>query len=227
MVKGPNHAPLQAVLFDLDGTLFDSERQEILTMRRLFCDDVGLEMDEEEIAEYIGVPSREVLEQLTPDRVEELLAVWLDYQGEFLVNSQLFPGVLETLQSLSQSGLGLGVVTGQNKPELEATRRHIGIDALIDVWVSADDASFPKPHPAPVRLALATLGCPPDQAVMIGDTRFDMEAGRGAGTLLGAALWGVRDAASLLEYQPEFFFEVPQQMEDVLLGVQKPEGGSL
>lgn len=196
-------------------------------MRRLFCDDVGLEMDEEEIAEYIGVPSREVLEQLTPDRVEELLAVWLDYQGEFLVNSQLFPGVLETLQSLSQSGLGLGVVTGQNKPELEATRRHIGIDALIDVWVSADDASFPKPHPAPVRLALATLGCPPDQAVMIGDTRFDMEAGRGAGTLLGAALWGVRDAASLLEYQPEFFFEVPQQMEDVLLGVQKPEGGSL
>jgi pyrophosphatase PpaX len=211
----------------LDGTLFDSERQEILTMRRLFCDDVGLEMDEGEIAEYIGVPSREVLEQLTPDRVEELLALWLDYQGQFLVNSQLFPGVLETLQSLSQSGLGLGVVTGQNKPELEATRRHIGIDALIDVWVSADDASFPKPHPAPVRLALETLGCPPDQAVMIGDTRFDMEAGRRAGTLLGAALWGVRDMASLLEYQPDFFFEVPQQVEDVLLGVQTKEGGGL
>jgi pyrophosphatase PpaX len=211
----------------MDGTLFDSERQEILAMRRLFCDDMGLEMDEGEIVEYIGVPSREVLEQLAPDRVEELLPLWLDYQGEFLVESRLFPGVLEILRSLSRSGLGVGVVTGQNKGELEATRRHIGIDALIDVWVSADDAAFRKPHPAPVHLALEALGCLPGQAVMIGDTRFDMEAGGRAGTLLGAALWGVRDAASLLEYQPDFIFEVPQQVEDMLLGVQKRKGGSL
>jgi pyrophosphatase PpaX len=226
MAKRPNHASLRAVLFDMDGTLFDSERQEILAMRRLFCDDMGLEMGEGEIVEYIGVPSREVLEHLAPDRVEELLPIWLDYQGEFLVESRLFPGVLEILQRLSRSGLVLGVVTGQNKGELEATRRHIGIDALIDVWVSADDAAFTKPHPAPVHLALEALGCLPDQAVMIGDTRFDMEAGDRAGTLLGAALWGVRDAASLLEYQPDFIFEVPQQMGDMLLGVQKRKGGS-
>jgi HAD superfamily hydrolase (TIGR01549 family) len=211
----------------MDGTLFDSERQEILAMRRLFCDDMGLEMDEGEIVEYIGVPSREVLEQLAPDRVEEMLPVWLDYQGQFLGESRLFPGVLEILQSLSRSELGVGVVTGQNRHELEATRRHIGIDALIDVWVCADDAAFAKPHPAPVHLALESLGCLPDQAVMVGDTRFDMEAGGRAGTLLGAALWGVRDAASLLEYQPDFIFEVPQQVEDMLLGVQKRKGGSL
>jgi pyrophosphatase PpaX len=209
----------------MDGTLFDSERQD--AMRRLFCDDMGLEMDEGEIVEYIGVPSREVLEQLVPDRAEELLPVWLDYQGEFLVESRLFPGVLEILQSLSRSELGVGVVTGQNRHELEATRRHIGIDALIDVWVCADDAAFAKPHPAPVHLALESFGCLPDQAVMIGDTRFDMEAGGRAGTLLGAAMWGVRDAVSLLEYQPDFIFEVPQQVEDMLLGVQKRKGGSL
>jgi pyrophosphatase PpaX len=225
MAKGPNHTPVRAVLFDMDGTLFDSERQEILAMCRLFCDDLGLDMDEGEIAEYIGVPSREVLEQLAPDRVDELLPLWLDYQGQFLVESRLFPGVLEILRNLSQSGLALGVVTGQNEDELKATRRHIGIDSLIDVWVSADDAAFTKPHPAPVCLALERLGCPPGQAVMIGDTRFDMEAGRGAGTLLGAALWGARDAASLLAYQPDFFFEAPQQMEDVLLGVTKEGGG--
>jgi pyrophosphatase PpaX len=194
-------------------------------MRRLFCDDMGLEMNEGEIVEYIGIPSREVVEELAPDRVEELLPLWLNYQGQFLSESRLFPGVLEVLQSLSRSGLGLGVVTGQNKGELEATRRHVGIDALIDVWICADDAAFTKPHPAPVRLALERLGCPPDQAVMIGDTRFDMEAGRGAGTLLGAALWGARDRASLLAYQPDFLFEVPQQVEDVLLSMQKEGDG--
>jgi pyrophosphatase PpaX len=225
MAKDPNHTPLRAVLFDMDGTLFDSERQEILAMRRLFCDDMGLQMNDGEIAEYIGVPSREVVEQLAPDRVEELLPLWLNYQGQFLGESRLFPGVLEMLQSLSRAELRMAVVTGQNKGELEATRRHIGIDDLIDVWVGADDAAFTKPHPAPVHLALETLGCPPDRAIMIGDTRFDMEAGSRAGTLLGAALWGAQNAASLRAYQPDFLFEAPHQVEDVLLDVGKEGGG--
>ncbi len=212
----PDHGPLRAVLFDLDGTLLDSERNDILAMRRLFHDDLGLDMDEREISTYIGISSREVLEQLAPDRVEELLPVWLGYQQELLADSHLFPGITETLLSLSESKLRLGVVTGQNKSELDATRRHIGIDGLIDVWVSADDAPFSKPHPAPVHLALDVLGCPPGQAIMIGDTRFDMDAGRQAGTLIGVALWGVKNLAPLFEFQPDFIFEYPQQMQNLM-----------
>jgi HAD superfamily hydrolase (TIGR01509 family) len=218
---------LRAVLFDLDGTLLNSERSDILAMGRLFHDDLGLDMDEEEISKYVGISSRDVLEQLAPDRVEELLAVWLAYQEELLVDTHLFPGIPEILRSMSRSNLGLGVVTGQSKSELNVTRRHVGIDGLIDVWVSADDAAFAKPHPAPVRLALETLGCLPDQAVMIGDTRFDMEAGRKAGTLLGVALWGVKDVTPLLEYQPEFIFEDPKQIQELLLRERKKGGGNL
>jgi phosphoglycolate phosphatase-like HAD superfamily hydrolase len=53
---------------------------------------------------------------------------------------------------------------------------------------------------------------------MIGDMRFDMEAGREAGTLLGAALWGVKDSTALLGYQPDFVFEDPQQLLGLLPG---------
>jgi len=207
---------MRAVLFDLDGTLLDSEHNDIQAMRRLFHDDLGLEMDEREIATYIGISSREVLEQLAPDRVEELLSIWLGYQEELLADSFLFPGITETLLCLSQSNLRLGVVTGQNKYELKVTRRHIGIEHLIEVWVSADDAAFAKPHPAPVHLALEALDCPPGQAVMIGDTRFDMEAGRQAGTLIGVALWGVKDLAPLLDFRPDFIFESPQQVQNLV-----------
>jgi pyrophosphatase PpaX len=223
----PDRGPLQAVLFDLDGTLLDSEHRDILAMSRLFHADLGFDMDDEEVSAYIGIPSREVLEQLAPDRVEELLDVWLAYQKELLQDARLFPGILETLHSLSGSKMGIGVVTGQNKAELAASRRHVAIDALIDVWISADDAPFAKPHPAPVLLALDALGCPPGQAIMIGDTCFDMEAGHEAGTLLGVPMWGVRDPASLLTYQPDFIFEHPRQMEDLLLRVHETGGGAL
>jgi pyrophosphatase PpaX len=214
----PDHSPLRAVLFDLDGTLLDSEGMDLGAMSRLFRDDIGLTMDESEVATYLGVASREVLERLVPDRVEELLPVWLSYQDELRDGIRLFPGILEALEGLSRAGLRLGVVTGENRLELRGNRRHIDLDGLIEVWVCADDAPFAKPHPAPVRLALEALDCPPAQAVMIGDTRFDMEAGREAGTLLGAALWGVKDAGTLLDYQPDFVFEDPQQLVSLLAG---------
>jgi HAD superfamily hydrolase (TIGR01509 family) len=211
------HGPLRAVLFDLDGTLLDSERMDLLAMSRLFREDIGLTMDESEIATYMGVASRDVLAQLVPDRVDELLPVWLRYQDELRGEVRLFPGIPEALEGLSKSGLRLGVVTGENRLELSGNRRHVDLDGLIEVWICADDAPFAKPHPAPVRLALDALGCRPAQAVMIGDTRFDMEAGREAGTLLGVAMWGVRDPAPLLGYQPEFVFDNPQQIRDLLL----------
>jgi pyrophosphatase PpaX len=208
--------PLRAVLFDLDGTLLDSGRVDLLVLSRLFHDDLRLEVDEREVSRYIGVSSREVLEQLAPDRVEELLEVWLGYHQQMLGRTHLFPGVMETVHILAEANLALGVVTGQNRRELEVSRQHIAMDGLIDVWISADDAPFSKPHPAPVRLALDSLGCPPDQAIMVGDTSFDMEAGHKAGTLLGAVLWGGRDPASLLDYQPDYVFQHPHQMKDLL-----------
>ena len=215
---GGDHLSLRGILFDLDGTLLDSERVDIMCMTRLFHHDLGLKLSQDEIAGYRSLPSRQVLEQFAPDRVEELLTTWTAYQAQVLGQTQLFSGILETLQSLSGAGLVLGVVTGQNRAELEKTRRHIGLDGLIDVWVSADDAAFAKPHPAPVRLALDALGCPPHQAIMVGDSRFDMAAGREAGTQLGAAAWGVRDLAPLLEYHPDYIFQQPQQMMTLLQG---------
>ena len=209
----PGRGPLRAVLFDLDGTLLDSERVDVLAMARLFNGDLGLGLDEGQISTYIGISSREVLEQIAPDRVKELLATWLSYQNELVGETRLFPGILESLRSLSRAKLALAVVTGQNRRELDATRQHIAIGDLIGVWVCADDTSMSKPHPDPVRLALNRLGCPPGQAIMIGDTLFDMEAGRKAGTLLGAALWGARDLATLLSYDPEYTFRDPRQLE--------------
>jgi pyrophosphatase PpaX len=215
--REPRPQSLRAVLFDLDGTLLDSERVDVQAMGRVIREHLGLEMDDREVASYRNIPSREVLKQLAPaelHREEELLAAWLVYQMELLPETRLFPGILHTLRVLSQAGLALGVVTGQSRSELAATRQHVMIDDLIDVWVSVDDAPLAKPDPASVRVALDALGCPSARAIMIGDSRFDLEAGRAAGTWVGVALWGLSDAlhAPLLSYQPDYVFQYPQEL---------------
>lgn len=207
---------LEAILFDLDGTLYDSAQLDELSLTRLLRDDLGWDIEDIDVDTYLGVASHKVLEQVAPKRIEELLEKWLQYQDELREQTKLFPGVRSTLTELKECSYTLGVVTSQNRAELDATRKHIGVDDLIDVWVSASDAEYPKPHPAPVVKALTSIGVDAQKAVMIGDSVSDIQAGRAAETLVGAALWGVQNPAALLQLKPELVFRTIPELLSLL-----------
>ncbi|MEJ2759872.1 MAG: HAD-IA family hydrolase, partial [Anaerolineales bacterium] len=99
---------------------------------------------------------------------------------------------------------------------LTISRKDYDLPKEIKVWVGADDAHSPKPDPAPILLALDLLDCAPEEAVMIGDTYFDMEAGRSAGVKIGAVLWGEVDRDRLFSYKPDFLFETAEELEGLL-----------
>jgi pyrophosphatase PpaX len=107
----------------------------------------------------------------------------------------------------------MAVVTLQTRSELQQTRRHVPLDDLIEVWIALDDTERPKPDPQPVEAALRLLGIAPEDALMIGDTAADLLAGRGAGLLTGAALWGSLERDSLLGLDPDYVFRKPREME--------------
>lgn len=206
MTKG--YFNFEAVLFDLDGTLYDSEALDRLSLTRLLECDLGLDMTTIDVQDYLGIPSQRVLQSVAPPkRMDELLARWLVYQDELREQANLYPDVRPTLRWIKKSGVKMGVVTSQNRSELNATRQHIQIDNLIQVWVSASDTEHTKPHPAPVLKALKELGIKAEQAIMIGDSLSDLQAGRSAGTRLGAVLWGAGFRKALLEFKPEYVFE--------------------
>ena len=200
---------LQSVLLDLDGTLLQSDVFDVLTMDRLLREALGLELPEAEIRRFLGRSSRDILSELSPGRVEPLLARLAELGEELRHLSQPFPGILEKLK---QAGLRLGVVTSQNRRELAASRRHAGLDGLIDVWIAADDVPRPKPASDPIIAALAALRTAPAAAVMVGDTRFDIEAGRAAGTLTAAACWGASDPEALSAQKPDYLLAEPEDL---------------
>lgn len=207
---------IQTILFDLDGTLLDSASQDYELVRRLFADLLATTIEPEEVASYFGMSSRKILEKAAPDRVEKLMPALAGIQREISGLAQVFPGIRPVVGKLSQAGFSLAVVTSKTVEELTISREHYDLPDEIEVWVGADSAAAPKPDPAPLFYALDLLGSTPGEAVMIGDTYFDMEAGRNAGMRIGAVLYGKVDRERLLSYQPDFLFETPEDLEELL-----------
>jgi len=212
-----SHAKFQAVLLDYDGTLVNSRMVELNATRRLFKEHIGREISDAEFKEYIGMNSRKVLEIVSPKQVEFLEEKWLEYENFERWRAKLFPGITEMLEELTSQKILLAVVTAQSHRELEANRKQQLIDNWIKVWVSSDDVENPKPAPDQVDKALSLLGIEPQGAIMIGDTHFDILAGKNAGITTGAAMWGVHDQKKIKGLDPDYLFYNPKDISQLCL----------
>src|SRR5690554_5510018 len=162
------NTPVRALLLDLDGTLLASEEMDMRAMDQLFNEELSLQLSKDKLRGFIGMTSEDVLREVAPEREDDgLLQRWLAIQDQFRHLVRLFPGVRAALEKQRAAGRALGVVTAQSRHELEATRAHINLEELIEVWVSSDDTERPKPFPDPVHLALSRLGVAPARAVMV------------------------------------------------------------
>ena len=141
---------LQAILFDLDGTLLDSRGQDEEQIRRLLTDLLGLRADPEDISRFIGMPSREILGEVAPDRINELMPVLANLQHQTSDLAVIFSGIKPIIQKLAQIGFSLGVVTSKNREELRISLLAYDLPEQISIWIAADDVSKPKPDPEPI-----------------------------------------------------------------------------
>lgn len=208
----------QAVLFDLDGTLVDSQDFHILSLEKMLLERLGVQIDRSKAKNAFGRPAEEVIGLFAPpERVPELAGAWLEYQEHVWDYLHLFPGIAEAIEALRQAGLQIGVVTSQIESLCQETRQHIHIDRLVEVWITADQVDALKPDPAPVLAALEPLDCTPKDAIMVGDSCYDWEAARRAGTCVGVAAWSdLVTPAMYNPYEPEYVFQSPAELLELL-----------
>lgn len=213
--------PIQTVLFDLDGTLIDSIELILASYRHTLAVHGYPAVDDGEWLEGVGRPLRVQLSRWARSAAE-LEALAVTYREFNLANHdrmvRVFAGIPELVRLLRAGGYRLGVVTSKSE---EGTRRGLrlaGLQEAMDVLVCADDVEHPKPHPEPVTRAVALLGAEPAQTVYVGDSIHDMRAGRAAGVLTAAVLWGPFRRRDLEAAEPDFWLEQPGELLPLVNG---------
>ena len=206
------------VLFDLDGTLVDSGPMILASYRHATREVLAREIPDEVFAGFIGGGSiREHMRSLDEARAEELVRVYREHNEPLHDGLRAFDGVEELLADLSAQGRKLGVVTAKRRKTVDLAFAVLPLERHFDVVVTTESTERSKPHPDPVRFALAELGATPDEAAFVGDSPYDVAAGTAAGVFTVAVTWGnIHPLPRLLEAGADLVVETPQELADAL-----------
>lgn len=178
---------IKAVIFDVDGTLVDSNDLHVKAWQEAFrgC---GKEVAYEKLHEQMGkggdqlMPvfcSKEELDRFGKE-LEQSRTQW--FTSEYLPRVRPFPKVRELFERIKADGLAIALASSAKEEELEQHKKSLRIGDLLEASTSADDAERSKPHPDIFQAALEGLGdITPEEAVVIGDTPYDVIAAARAG----------------------------------------------
>ncbi len=200
-------APLRLVIFDVDGTLVDSQADILAAMAQAYAA-VDLPVPPRDtVLGVVGLSLDVIFPLLVPElseaahtRMEQAYkAAYMEMRARAGVaaSSPLYPGALETLRELQKlPEVLLGVATGKSKRGLDKLIEGHALDGL---FITRQVADFhpSKPHPSMILQAMNEAGVAPAETVMVGDTSFDMEMAQAAGVRGIGVSWGYHSRARL------------------------------
>lgn len=215
----------QAVLFDLDGTILDTNELIIQSFLYALKGAVPEDFDRTHIIPEMGLPLKEQLQLFSgKEDVEAYVLAYREYNYRMHDEMvQLFPGVSETVSRLIAHGVKVGIVTTKKRPMTERALKMFGLYDQMDAIVTLDEVDHAKPHPEPVLKALTAIGTAPSRACMVGDSPVDIEAARRAGALPVGVAWSLKGDVVLREAGAAHIVDTMDQLL-TLCGIEGADG---
>ena len=193
----------QLIIFDWDGTLFDSGAY-IVKQFQDAARSLGLEEpDAKIIRSAIGLSLDKVLDRImsnvSRDKVDAFIKLFRHNMETADNTPSLFMGAKDVLQQLHNDGYWLAVATGKRRRHLDQDLEYCDVSSLF-METRCGDEALSKPHPQMVLEILDALAVEPHKALMIGDTEYDVQAGLNAGTDVLAVNYGMHPESSLRKH---------------------------
>jgi phosphoglycolate phosphatase len=211
---------IKLVIFDLDGTLVDSS-VDLTNALNHAIEPYDLEkLTVQKTMTLVGEGITRLIEKmLGPQRagiMKSVLERFLDYYSAHLVDfTRPYPGVRETLSELRQ--YRKCVISNKREALSRSVLSELGLLSFFPVVLGSDSAQETKPSPVPLLKVMEIMSCRPEETVMVGDSNFDIEAGKAAGVHTIAVSYGFRDAGLLLD--ADFIIDKCQDLISVLEGL--------
>lgn len=199
-----NMENIRIMILDFDGTLGDTAGVIVKTMQATIKE-LGLpSRSDEQCAAMIGLRLIEIPPVLFPE---------CELDGEYYANTyrrlfhdfntdgavELYPDVLETLVELKKRGIILTIASSRSKASLIEYVRTLGLEGVISFVLGADDVKDGKPAPEAVNRTLEKFGFLPEEALVVGDTTFDIQMGKAAGARTCGVTYGNGSRESLAD----------------------------
>lgn len=205
------------LLFDLDGTLFDSKDLLMAGYQHAVRTHLHRESTEDEWLPHFGLPLRTQMalfsETLADQMVQTYRRFYADQHDALL---RLYPRVPEMLEALYADGHRMAVVTSKLTHFAVRGLELLDLARFFTVVIGESEVTAHKPDPAAVLLAMDRLGADPDRTWMIGDSPFDIQAGHSARVKAAACLWGPFAREALEPLRPEIMAERPEDLPRLL-----------
>ena len=215
---------LKAVILDFDGTIGDTRGLIVRTMQQTIAE-LGLPArTDDECASMIGLPLKQTFTDLIPmdDATGDLCAE--TYRRIFMVNNKpgavpMFPHVADTIRRMHDAGLLVTIASSRLRPSLAGFVDEMELGTYIPYILSVGDVEHAKPAPGMVLKTLADNDLRPEEAIVVGDTVFDIRMAHSAGVRAVGVTYGNGQRADLVAEHAEYVIDDFGELAGIVLDV--------
>lgn len=211
------------LIFDVDGTLWDSEKDVYASFNHTLQEMAGIEITYEKFRELAGMPLEKMFEKALPEdkkiycneAAKEYRRYYLG-EGHFLDETVLFENVKETLEKFKKDGFYMAVASSKPQKAVETMVKHFELDFFNLIIGTGGGNMKHKPDPEIINCILDKLNFSKEDAVMIGDTSVDVKTGKNAEINTIAVTYGYDEKENLKSANPDYIINEFKKLEDIL-----------
>ena len=206
------------IIFDVDGTLIDTESVIINSLSELL-EKRGMERKPEDLSVVLGIPGVSGLRRLgfPEEEIPNTVREWLEMMDRHEPDIRVIDGITGLLDSLRDEGYRLGIVTSRDRRGVWEAPSMQPLAGYFEIAVTQEETDRHKPYPDPILCYARKAGTKPENVLYVGDSIYDMECAKAAGADAALAVWGAPGAGrEIADLTPE----TPAELQTILTGTR-------